>query len=94
MQQVRIMIGMDRREYYVPADVDIAALRARVTEQLRAGGGFVDILSTADHTLSVLVSNGMSLTIEVTRYDAATVDFGDEEDGEPDPTWLSPLDPI
>ena len=40
-----------------------------ITEQVRAGGGFVEIVRTPDRELSVLVSPGMSLSIEITHVE-------------------------
>lgn len=94
MQQVRIMVGMDRREYYLPADADVASIQASITEQLRAGGGFVDVVRTPDHTLSVLVSPGVSLTIEVTQHDTPPPELDGDDSAEVDPAWLSSLDLI
>ena len=38
-----------------------------ITAKVRAGGGFVEIVRTPDRAMSVLVSPGMSLSIEITR---------------------------
>ena len=40
-----------------------------ITAEVQAGGGFVEIVRTPDRAVSVLVSSGMSLSIEVTRAD-------------------------
>jgi hypothetical protein len=90
MQQVRIMIGMERREYYLPPGVDVASIQATISDLVRAGGGFLNLIDAPDHTLSVLVSPGMSMTLEVTHHEAPPVEL----ESDPDPSWLSPLDLI
>lgn len=67
MLQARIRI--DGREHFLPPEHDASAIMGRITAQVRAGGGFVEILRTPDRVLSVLVSPGMSLSIEFTQVD-------------------------
>lgn len=38
-----------------------------ITEQVRAGGGFVELIGTPRRAVNVLVSPGTSLSIEVTE---------------------------
>lgn len=67
MLQARIRI--DGREYLVRPEHDAETIMGRITAKVKAGGGFVEILRTPDRAMSVLVSPGMSLSIEVTRVE-------------------------
>jgi len=81
-------ITVDGRDYYLPSREDALALMARVTEQVRTGGGFVDVVRTATRTVSVLVSPGSTFT----------VDLNEVEDEPPltveeiQQSWLDPFD--
>lgn len=67
MLVTRIII--DRREYALPGRENVEAIMGRITAQVRAGGGFVELLKTPHRAVSVLVSPGTSLSIEVTQVD-------------------------
>ncbi|WP_159602763.1 hypothetical protein [Agromyces humi] len=67
MIQARIRI--DGRDYILPPDHDAETVMGRITAQVRDGGGFVEIVRTPERTFSVLVSPGMSLSIEVTHVE-------------------------
>ena len=67
MLQTRIKI--DGRDYLLPSDSNAETIAGVITAQVRAGGGFVEIVRTPDRAMSVLVSPGMSLSIEVTHID-------------------------
>ncbi|MFF2369149.1 hypothetical protein [Agromyces sp. NPDC058110] len=88
MLQARMRL--DGREYLLPAEQDPEELMAMVTELVRAGGGFVEATRSPEQTVSVFVSPGMSLTLEVVDVpDDAALD-GHEE------SWLtqSTFDPF
>jgi hypothetical protein len=65
MLQARIRI--DGREYLLRPEQDAGTIMGMITAKVQAGGGFVEIVRTSDRVMSVLVSPGMSLAIEVTR---------------------------
>ena len=90
MLQARIRV--DAREYLLPAGHDVEAMKTEVTALVRAGGGFVEIARTPDRGVSVLVSPGMSLSIEVTHVD----DEPAASDAEIEESWYlqSSLDPF
>lgn len=67
MLQARIRI--DAREYLLSAAHDAETIMRTITEQVRSGGGFVEIVRTPGRALSVLVSPGMNLSIELTHVE-------------------------
>jgi len=77
MLQARIRI--DGREHFVPPEFDAEALMQTITNQVRTGGGFVEIMRTPDRALSVLVSPGMSLSIELVDVDDEASPDGESE---------------
>lgn len=88
MRVTRIIV--DGREYVLPAEPDVADIMARITEQVRAGGGFVDLLDAPGRALSVLVSPGMRFSIEVHSFDEDHC-ASDFDDAAPPPSWFDPL---
>lgn len=86
MLQARITI--DGREHFIPPEHDPEAIMRTITEQVRAGGGFVELVRTCDRTVRVLVSPGMSLSIEV----VCVHDVPDGIDAEVEPLARSYLD--
>ena len=76
MQQVRVRF--DGREFLLPRGEDPDVVMANITALVRAGGGFVETLHTATRRVSIFVSPGMTLSVEVVE-----VDDGDD-DGEDD----------
>lgn len=73
MQQVRVRF--DGREYLLPQDEDPEVVMANITALVRAGGGFVETLRTSARRVSIFVSPGMTLSVEVVEVD----DVDDEE---------------
>ncbi|KQM82362.1 hypothetical protein ASE68_02920 [Agromyces sp. Leaf222] len=73
---------IDGRDYLLPSDDDPETVMANVTALVRAGGGFVETVRTMDRTVSVFVSAGMSLSVEVTEID------GDSLEAEEEGAWL------
>ena len=67
MLQARIRI--DGREYLLRPEHDAETIMGMITAKVQTGGGFVEIVRTPDRAMSVLVSPGMSLSIEVTRVE-------------------------
>ena len=65
MLQARVRI--DGREFLLRPEQDAETIMGVITAKVRAGGGFVEIVRTPDRAMSVLVSPGMSLSIEITR---------------------------
>ncbi|MFE6257332.1 hypothetical protein [Agromyces sp. NPDC057865] len=59
-------IRIEGRDHFLPPGDSGDAIMGRITEQVRAGGGFVEIIRTPDRSVRVLVSPGVSLSIEVT----------------------------
>lgn len=88
MDQFRITVAIDGREFTLPPDVDVESITARITEQVRSGGGFVDLIRAPGRRLSVLVSPGMNLSIEVASSDDAHPIM----ETDVDQAWLSPMD--
>ncbi|MCK8609221.1 hypothetical protein [Agromyces sp. C10] len=89
MRVIRIIV--DGREYVLPADQDVAGIMTRITDQVRAGGGFVELVDAPGRTLSVLVSPGMSLAIEVRASEDAL--RGSDLAADPvEPSWFDPFD--
>jgi hypothetical protein len=62
-------IRIDGQEHFIPPQHDIEAIMKTITELVRAGGGFVEIVRTPDRVLNVLVSPGTSVSIEVTEVE-------------------------
>jgi hypothetical protein len=93
MLQATIRIG--EREYLLPAEHDREELMRTITSQVRAGGGFVEVVRTPDRVVNVLVSPGTNVCIEVRRID---VEDESEASGQmvDDPwweqSWLEPFD--
>lgn len=95
MRVTRIII--DRREYPLAPEQDVEPIIERITEQVRAGGGFVELVGSPQRTVYVLVTPGTTLSIEVAEV--ARVEA--VEAGEPRParvveswerSWLDPFD--
>ena len=62
-------IRIDGQEHFIPPEHDTAAIMNAITDQVRTGGGFVEIVRTRHRVVNVLVSPGMSLSIEVTQVE-------------------------
>ena len=60
----RTTVTIDKQRFAVPVTSDITALKDAIEDALRRGGGFVDVPAGPNHTLSVLVSPGLTLFIE------------------------------
>lgn len=86
MLQTRIRI--DGQDHFLPEGRDPESIMAAVTEQVRSGGGFVELSSTPERTVKALVSPGMSVTVIVTEVDEATA----AEDDDIQRTWLDVFD--
>jgi hypothetical protein len=76
MLQTRIRI--DGRDYLLRSEHDAETIMGRITEKVRAGGGFVEIVRTPDRAMSVLVTPGMSLSVELTRVDDHAAESDEE----------------
>lgn len=76
-------IRIDGRDHFLPHGDDVEAIMTRITEQLRAGGGFVEIVRTPHRSVSVLISPGVSLIVEVADVD----DEPEESDAELETVW-------
>ena len=84
-------IRIDGRDHFLPRDYDAEAIMSRITEQVRAGGGFVEILRTPSRVLSVLVSPGLNMSIELTDVEDERP-APEEEPDELEPSFLGPID--
>lgn len=67
MQQVRVRF--EGREYLLPRTDDPEVVMANITALVRAGGGFVEMVHTATRRVSIFVSPGMTLSLEVVEVD-------------------------
>jgi 5,10-methenyltetrahydromethanopterin hydrogenase len=85
MLQTRIRI--DGQDHFLPPGRDPDSIMAAITEQVRAGGGFVELSSTPERTVQALVSPGMNVTVIVTEVDEAMA-----EDDDIQRTWLDVFD--
>jgi hypothetical protein len=93
MLQATIRIG--EREYLLPAEYDREELMRTITSQVRAGGGFVEVVRTPDRVVNVLVSPGTNVCIEVRRIDLEDESeaSGEKSDGPWwELSWLEPFD--
>ena len=91
MLQARIRI--DGREYLLRPEQDAETIMGLITAKVRAGGGFVEIVRTPDRAMNVLVSSGMSLSIEVTRAeDQPAAPDADLEQMPLDQSWSGAFD--
>lgn len=82
---LRIRVSLDGSEYLLPPDADAGALVENITDRLRAGGGFVEIVRTPARSVQVLISAGINLKIETTEVN----DEPDESDAPTDEQWLA-----
>lgn len=87
MRVIRIVV--DGRAYSLPGEQDADAIMGRITRLVRAGGGFMELAAAPDRALNVLVSPGMSLTVEVLSAPEPR-----SPDPEPEPVDLSWFDPF
>lgn len=76
-------IRIDEREYFLPAEHDREAIMRMISSQVRAGGGFVEIVRTPDRAVNVLVAPGTNVCIEVRRVD----DESEAPEGELEAPW-------
>lgn len=76
-------LTLDGRDHYLPPDADVEALKARITEVARSGGGFVDLPYQPGHTTSVFIGAASRIRVDVFERD------DDIED--PAPTDSTPL---
>ncbi|ANJ27111.1 hypothetical protein ATC03_10605 [Agromyces aureus] len=83
---------IDGREYLLPADHDPETVMANITGLVRAGGGFVEAMRSPDRTVSVFVSPGMSLSVEVTDVDGDVLEHSDSDEPWLPPSALDPFD--
>ena len=93
MLQATIRIG--EREYLLPAEYDREELMRTITSQVRAGGGFAEVVRTPDRVVNVLVSPGTNVCIEVRRIDLEDESeaSGEKFDGPWwELSWLEPFD--
>lgn len=91
MLQARIRI--EGREYLLRPENDAEAIMGRITATMKAGGGFVEIVRTSDRAMSVLVSPGMNLSIEVTRVEDQPAASDEELERMPlRPSWSDAFD--
>ncbi|WP_173923467.1 hypothetical protein [Agromyces sp. Marseille-P2726] len=86
-------ITIDGRAHFLPPELDTEAIMKAITDQLRAGGGFVELVRTPERVWNVLVSPGMSLSIEVTQEeDPVPGTVADSQQAPPAQTYLDDLD--
>jgi len=80
----RTTVTIDKQRFAVPVTSDITALKDSIEDVLRRGGGFVDVPAGPNHTLSVLVTPGLSLFID--EEDVADEDDRSASASDADPT--------
>ena len=86
-------IRIDEREYLLPAEHDGTAIMRTIASQVRAGGGFVEVVRTPDRAVNVLVAPGTNVSVEVNRIDDQPEPPGDELEGPWwELSWLEPFD--
>lgn len=86
-------IRIDEREYPLPVENDGKAIMGMIAAQVRAGGGFVEIVRTPDRAVSVLVGPGTAVSIEVKRVeDQPAAPDGEREGPWWGQSWLDPFD--
>ena len=83
MLQATIRIA--EREYHLPAN-DREEIMRLISSQVRAGGGFVEIVRTPARAVTVLVAPCTNVSIEVKRVD----DEPEAPDGEREAPWWGP----
>jgi hypothetical protein len=66
---MQAMIRIDEREYLLPPERDEEAIMDLIASQVRAGGGFVEIVRTPNRVVNVLVSPGTNVSIESRRVE-------------------------
>ena len=93
---LHVRLNVDGREYAIPADETAETIMRRITEQVRAGGGFVEVVTSAPRTVHILVSSGTTLSIEVVEDEDESIppDGRDVEPTQFEPSFLDPLDLI
>lgn len=84
-------IRIDGREHFIPPERDTDAMMTAITDQVRAGGGFVEIARTPDRVVNVFVAPGMSLAIEITQEEESGLRT-DADHAPSAPTYLDDLD--
>lgn len=67
MLRTKVKIGI--AEYFIPATEHAADLMDAIVAQVRAGGGFVELVRSPARSVSVLVSPGMTLAVETTQVE-------------------------
>ncbi|MET4156690.1 hypothetical protein [Agromyces sp. PvR057] len=78
---LRTRLIIDGRDYLMPSEDDPETVMANITALVRAGGGFVETVRTLDRTVSVFVSSGASMSVEVTEIE------GDSPEGLAEEAW-------
>ena len=63
-QVKRTTVTIDKHRFAVPVTSDVSALMGSIEDALRRGGGFVDVPAGPNHTLSVLITPGLTLFVE------------------------------
>jgi len=76
---LRTRLRIDGRDYLLPFEDDPETVMANVTALVRAGGGFVETVRTMDRSVSVFVSSGVSLSIEVTEVEGDSPEAMEDE---------------
>ena len=86
-------IRIDEREYLLTAEHDREAIMRTIVTQVRAGGGFVEIVRTPDRAVNVLVACGTSVSIETRHVPDQPDASGGEWEGQWwGQSWLDPFD--
>lgn len=86
-------IWIDEREYLLPGEHDGTEIMRMIATQVRAGGGFVEIVRTPDRAVSVLVGPATAVSIEVKRVEEQPAAPDGEREGQWwGQSWLDPFD--
>jgi len=62
-------ITVDGREHRLPPETNTAELSAEITEQVRAGGGFVEIQRDGERSRRIFVTPASGMSIDVREID-------------------------
>ena len=88
---LKARITIDGREHHIPSVHEAEVIMTTITEQVRAGGGFVEVLRTPERALSVLVTPGLNVSIELRMVEDDPA-ASDADEPPPVQTWMDAFD--
>ncbi len=75
---MRARIALNETEYFLAEGQEVADLRRRIEEAVRAGGGFVEFDVAGERSVSVLISSTTQVMISTSTADEDGRDDGDD----------------